>query len=180
MVNWIDAAIVLVPVSGMAIGAQRGIVRQLILMGAFYLSLVIAARYYGQAAGVVVSYVPRADPTVASAYSLAGLTIGGTLLLGLVFRQAYGSTKLLRLRAVDRLAGAGLGAAWSWAVLAFAVTILLYGVSFTWGPNEWLRGEIESSMAQSVLVSTLRGTLPHLHELLAPWLPGGLPAPLSV
>jgi hypothetical protein len=77
------------------------------------------------------------------------------------------------------LAGAGLGVAWSWAVLAFAVTVLLYGLSFGWGAQEPLRHQVAVQLQSSQLTAAVRTTLPALRDLIEPWLPGGLPAPLS-
>src|SRR2546427_6742888 len=134
--NWLDLTVVGALAGGLLFGAQRGILRQSALIVGFYVSLVLAARYYGQAAGLLVAYVPQADPAVASAYMLAGLTAGGTLALGWLPQVVYGRGGLSRAPLLDRLAGAGLGAAWSWAVLAFAATVLIYGLSFGWGAQE--------------------------------------------
>jgi uncharacterized membrane protein required for colicin V production len=178
--NWIDLAIAGVVCVGALTGARGGIIRQTGLMAGFYVSLVLAARYYGQAAGFVVTHVPAADRSVASAYALAGMTAGGTLGIGWLSRVVYASTGLPRVARLDRLAGAGLGAAWSWAVLAFAATVLLYGISFSWGASEPLRHDIDAQIEASRLIGMVRLTMPALRDLLTPWLPGGLPAPLSV
>jgi uncharacterized membrane protein required for colicin V production len=178
--NWVDLGIFGAIGAGTLVGAQRGILRQLVLVVAFYVSLVAAARYYAEASGWVVSVMPQADRTIASAYALAGITAGGTLLLAWLSHQAYRSTSLPRLRVLDQLAGAGLGMAWSWAVVAFAVTVLAYGLTFSWGPNDALRGQMAGAVARSQLVGAVRATLPQLRDLVLPWLPGGLPAPLSL
>lgn len=178
--NWFDGVVAIMLLGGVAFGAQRGVLRQALLMAAFYVSLLFAARYYGEAAGFVVDYLPHADRSVASAYVLAGLTAGGTLMLTWMSHQVYGSTALPRVEVVDRVAGAGLGVAWSWAVTAFAVTVLIYGLSFSWGANEALRIQLSMLLEGSSLVGAVRSTLPMLRDLLTPWLPGGLPAPLSI
>jgi uncharacterized membrane protein required for colicin V production len=179
VVNWFDLGIVGAVVAGTLVGAQRGILRQLLLMAAFYVSLVAAARYYGDASGWIVRVLPNADRTIASAYTLAGITAGGTLLLGWLSHQAYQSTRLPRIEVLDHVAGAGLGLAWSWAVVAFAVTVLAYGLTFSWGTNDQLRGQVDASVQRSQVVGAVRATLPQLRELVTPWLPGGLPAPLT-
>src|SRR5262245_28792364 len=112
--NWLDVAVVGALVGGVLFGAERGILRQSALMVGFYVSLVLAARYNGQAAVLLVAHLPRADLTVASAYMLAGLTVGGTLGVGWLSQSAYGASALPRAPMLDRLAGAGLGVAWSW------------------------------------------------------------------
>jgi len=178
--NWVDVGVFGAVAAGTLVGAQRGILRQLVLMLAFYVSLVLAARYYGEASGWVVEVIPRADPTVASAYALAGITVVGTLFLAWLSHLVYRTTSLPRLAALDHVAGAGLGLAWSWAVVAFAVTVLAYGLSFSWGPNEALRGQIEVAVDRSQVVAAVRATLPALRDLVAPWLPGGLPSFLSL
>jgi uncharacterized membrane protein required for colicin V production len=176
--SWLDLAIVATMGAGILFGAQRGVLRQVALMGGFYVSLVLAAQYYSQAAGLVVTHLPHADRSLASAYALAGLTVAGTLGLGWLSHAVYAATGLPRVAALDRIGGAGLGAAWSWAVLAFALTVLLYGMSFNWGTNEVLRRDLNEQIGRSHLVGVVRGSLPAMRDLLVPWLPGGLPAPL--
>ncbi|HEY3107311.1 MAG TPA: CvpA family protein, partial [Chloroflexota bacterium] len=112
--NWLDLTVVAAVAGGLLFGMQRGILRQGALMVGFYVSLVLAVRYYGQAAGLLIAYAPWADPAVASAYMLAGLTLAGTLALGWLPQVVYGGAGLPRVPLLDRLAGAGLGAAWSW------------------------------------------------------------------
>jgi uncharacterized membrane protein required for colicin V production len=147
--NWVDLGIFGAITGGTLVGAQRGILRQLLLMAAFYVSLVAAARYYGEASAWVVAYVPQADRSVASAYALAGITAGGTLLLTWLSHQVYHSTWLPRIEVVDHVAGAGLGLAWSWAVVAFAVTVLAYGLTFSWGPNDALRRQLGAAVSKA-------------------------------
>jgi uncharacterized membrane protein required for colicin V production len=177
--NWMDLTVVGALAGGLLFGAQRGILRQSALMIGFYVSLVLAARYHASAVSLLIDYLPRADPSLASAYILAGLTVGGTLVLAGLPQFAYGGGRLTGAPMLDRLAGAGLGAAWSWAVLAFAGTVLIYGVSFGWGAQEPLRQQIVAQLAESQLSAIVRTTLPALRDLIAPWLPGGLPAPFS-
>jgi uncharacterized membrane protein required for colicin V production len=177
--NWIDVAVVGAVAGGLLFGAQRGILRQGALMAGFYVSLVLATRYNGPAASLLVAHLPQADLSLASAYMLAGLTVGGTLAIGCLSQVAYANWTLPRAPAFDRLAGAGLGVAWSWAVLAFALTVLLYGLSFGWGTQEPLRQRLADQMQSSRMTGLVRSTLPPLRDTILPWLPGGLPAPLS-
>jgi uncharacterized membrane protein required for colicin V production len=177
--NWLDVTVVGAVAGGLLLGAQRGILRQGALMAGFYVSLVLAARYNGEAASLLVAHLPRADVSLASVYTLAGLTVGGTLVLGYLSQVAYSNWTLPSAPMLDRLAGAGLGVAWSWAVLAFSVTVLLYGLSVGWGAQEPLRQRLAMQMQTSQLTGVVRATLPPLRETILPWLPGGLPAPLS-
>jgi uncharacterized membrane protein required for colicin V production len=177
--NLVDTGIVLSLIVGLVYGAHRGVLRQILLLSAFYASLVVAARYYGEAAGFVTEHVTAADHTVASAYALAAITTAGTLGLAWLSHGVYRSTRLSRAVAFDRLAGAGLGMAWSWAVVAFAVTVLVYGASFSWGAREALRVDLAAQLDGSRLIGLVRWTLPILRETIAPWLPGGLPVPFA-
>ena len=178
--NWLDVTIAGAVALGLLFGAQRGLLRQGALMAGFYLSLVLAARYYGPATELLVTHLPQADRAVASAYTLAGITLAGTLARAWISRAATIGEGVPGAVAVDRVTGAGLGVAWSWAVVAFALTVLLYSLSFSWGVQEPLRQEVGRQVEHSRLVVAVRGTLPTLQDLLSPWLPGGLPAPLSV
>jgi hypothetical protein len=177
--NWLDMAIAGGLAGGLLFGAQRGVLRQAALMLGFYVSLVLAARYYGQATGLLVDHLPHADRSLAGTYVLAGITAAGTLGVGWLSQGVYASWALPRAALVDKLAGAGLGMAWSWAVLGFSITVLVYGLSFSWGTQEPVRQRLAGQMERSQLIDTVRVTLPTLRDLIAPWLPGGLPAPLS-
>jgi uncharacterized membrane protein required for colicin V production len=178
-VNPIDVGIVFVFLVGALIGAQRGVLRQVAIMTAFYASLVFAARNYGDVAELMVRHLPHADYAVASAYTLLGITAVGTLGLAWLSRQVYQATALPGLQLVDRLAGAGLGVVWSWAVVAFAVTILIFGLSFSWGMQEPTRRQLGAAVVQSELLGAVRSGWPRVRDLVVPWLPGGLPAPLT-
>jgi uncharacterized membrane protein required for colicin V production len=178
-VNPIDVGITVVFLVGAAIGAQRGVLRQVAIMAAFYASLVFAARNYGLAAEMLVTHLPHADYTIASTYTLLGITAAGTLGLAWLSRQVYQSTALPGLQLVDRLAGAGLGLVWSWAVVAFAVTILVFGLSFSWGAQEPARRQVGAAVVHSHLLEAVRSGWPRVRDLVTPWLPGGLPAPLT-
>lgn len=177
VMNWLDAAIVVPAAAGLLYGAHRGVLRQVAMLAAFYASLVMAARYYAGAADLLVTYVPQADRSMAGAYALAGITAAGTLGLSWLSHSVYRSTALSRAMAFDRLAGAGLGLAWSWAVVAFAVTVLAYSATFSWGTRDAFRRDVTAQIEGSGLVGLVRGTLPVLRDIVAPWLPRGLPVP---
>jgi uncharacterized membrane protein required for colicin V production len=178
-VNAIDVGIVLTFVTGALIGAHRGVLRQVAIMAAFYASLVFAARNYGTFAELMVEHLAGADYGVASAYTLLGLTAVGTVGMVWLSRQVYQSTTLPGIQVFDRLAGAGLGVVWSWAVIAFAITILVFGLSFPWGTQEPTRRDVGMALTHSQLIGSVRAGWPRLLELVRPWLPGGLPAPLT-
>src|SRR5687768_11920197 len=72
--NAVDVAIAGIVLFGALMGAQRGVLRQVAVAAAFYASLVIAAQNYGAIAALLLEYLPRADYTVASTYTLFGLT----------------------------------------------------------------------------------------------------------
>jgi len=177
--NPVDLFIGLAMGSGALMGAQRGVLRQILVAAAFYSSLVIAAQQYGVIADLLVQQVPHADHAIAGAYTLAGLTALGTFVLVWLSRQVYRSTALPGLQLFDRLAGAGLGILWAWAVIGFTLTVALYGLAFTWGAQEPLRREVASTLVRSELVGTARASWPQLRDSVAGWLPGGMPAPLT-
>lgn len=177
--NAVDLAIGAVVLAGALMGAQRGVLRQVAIAAAFYASLVVSAQNYGAIAEVLVEQLPRSDYTIASTYTLVGLTAIGTFVLVWLSQQVYRTTALPNLQVVDRLAGAGLGVLWAWAVVAFALTVALYGLTFTWGTQEPLRREVAGALVESELVGTARSSWPGLRDSLVPWLPGGLPAPLT-
>jgi uncharacterized membrane protein required for colicin V production len=177
--NPVDLFIGLAMASGALMGAQRGVLRQVLVAAAFYSSLVLAAQQYGAVSQLLVEQLPHADHAVAGAYTLVGLTGVGTFVLVWLSRQVYRSTALPGLQLFDRLAGAGLGILWAWAVIGFALTVALYGLGFSWGTQEPLRREVAGALVRSQLVGTARAGWPQLRDSLAGWLPGGVPAPLA-
>jgi uncharacterized membrane protein required for colicin V production len=177
--NPVDLFIGLAMGSGALLGAQRGVLRQVLVAAAFYSSLVLAAHQYGVVAQLLVERVPNADHAVAGAYTLVALTAAGTFVLVWLSRQVYRSTALPGLQLFDRLAGAGLGILWAWAVIGFALTIALYGLAFSWGAQDPLRREVAGALVRSELVGVARAGWPQLRDSVAVWLPGGLPAPLT-
>jgi uncharacterized membrane protein required for colicin V production len=177
--NPVDLFIGLAVASGALMGAQRGVLRQVLVAAAFYSSLVIAAQQYGVVAQLLVEQLPHADHAIASGYTLVGLTAMGTFVLVWLSRQVYRSTALPGLQLFDRLAGAGLGILWAWAVIGFALTVSLYGLGFSWGAQEPLRRDLAGALVRSELVGTARASWPQLRDSVAAWLPGGMPAPLT-
>src|SRR5687767_15944492 len=99
--NPVDVFISLAMASGALMGAQRGVLRQILVAAAFYSSLVIAAQQYGVIADLLVQQVPHADHAIASAYTLVGLTVLGTFVLVWLSRQVYRSTALPGLQLFD-------------------------------------------------------------------------------
>jgi uncharacterized membrane protein required for colicin V production len=179
IMNAVDLVIGAVVLTGALLGAQRGVLRQVAVAAAFYASLVVSAQNYGAIADMLIEQLPRVDYTIASTYTLVGLTVLGTFVLVWLSQQVYRTTALPGLQVVDRLAGASLGVLWAWAVVAFALTVALYGISFPWGSQEPLRRDVAGALVHSELVGTARLSWPQLRDSLAPWLPGGLPAPLT-
>src|SRR5581483_1806532 len=65
------------------------------------------------------------------------------------------------------------------AVVAFAVTVLAFGLTLSWGTSDPLRREVGAQIDRSRIVALARATEPRLYELVRPWLPGGLPSVLA-
>lgn len=177
--GYLDAAAVGCALLGVTIGAQRGLLRQVALMVSFYAALVVAAAHSVEVAWLVRALLPRADASIAALYGLVAITLFGTCGLAWLFSQAYQATALAGWRLPDRVIGALLGLVLAWTIAGFLLTVVLHGLSFSWGSHDATRVAARAAVERSPTVALARLTWPHLRDGVAPWVPGGLPAPLT-
>lgn len=176
--NWLDIIIIILLLSGMAIGFTQGLMRQLIGLAALYIGLVLATQFFRPLSQLLGDALNSPANTLSNAiafFFILFLIMGIINFFGL---DAYKSTKIHILPFVDQLVGMVLGVASSWIVLSVAVNVLVFAVNTqVWPGNaELTRAIIKNGLETSRLAEVTSSTLPMIVSTLRPWLPGGLPA----
>jgi uncharacterized membrane protein required for colicin V production len=175
-VSTVDLMLAIVLAAGVVVGLRQGLIRQVLALLAFYLSLVLAAQYYPHVSRTLGDMF-GGDQTARSAISLAVLFVVLAVILNWLIYYIYRDTALPNFPVGDRLAGAWLGLAWSWVLAGVALTIVNFALSISWQAWEPDRLAVVDMLRQSDLAPLVTGPLPMLYRTLRPWLPMGLPAP---
>jgi membrane protein required for colicin V production len=124
-VNWLDLVILLILGLEMVLGWREGLIGVSAKLGGFVLGLYLAARYSGQVAGLLGTYLVG-PPLLLRVLAFLALLLAGryTLLtLGLLLKRTLAVPGLATL---DRLAGACLGLAIGTAVVMLLVSLLAW------------------------------------------------------
>ncbi len=175
--NWLDIVLIILLLSGMAIGFAQGLVRQLIGLVAMYIGLVLATQFFrplSQLAGDAINTPPNTLTNASAFFVILFLTM---LVINYFGQDAYKATKITIIPFVDQLIGMVLGVASMWIILSVAVNVLTFAVNTqTWGNAETARDLMRDGLEQSRLAEIASSTLPAIVATIRPWLPGGLPA----
>jgi uncharacterized membrane protein required for colicin V production len=175
-VNGVDLVLAAALVVGLAIGLTQGLIRQSLSLLALYLSLVLAAQYYPYIANNLRFWIGN-NSTVNGAVALAATFVVMALILNGLTHYVYRQTGVPALAWADRLAGAGLGFVWSWAIAGLALTVIAFATGASWQSWEDNRQTITLALNHSSLAHMVSALLPHLYQTMRPWLPLGIPAP---
>lgn len=176
--NWVDFILIFFLLVGMAVGYSQGFVRQLIGLAALYIALVIATQFFqplSRAFGDLLKSPPNTLSNALSFFALFFIVLALVNYLGI---DAYRSTHIQLLPAIDHIAGLLLGVASMWILLAIAVNVLAFAVNTqVWGGDgELYRIIIQVGLGGSRIAQVTATTLPMIVSTVRPWLPGGLPA----
>lgn len=176
--NWLDLVIIVLLLTGMAIGFTQGLVRQLIGLVALYIALVLATQFFrplSQMFGDALNAPPNTMSNAIAFFFILFLAMG---LINYFALDAYKSTKLKIVPFVDQLTGMVLGVASMWIVISVAINVLNFAVNTQiWpGNSEITRVLIKNGLETSRLAEVTFSTLPMIVGTIRPWLPSGLPA----
>jgi uncharacterized membrane protein required for colicin V production len=174
--NSVDLALLVVLVIGVSVGVTQGLIRQVFLLLACYVALVLSAQYYpivARAIGYFAGGDPVARNTVALLLTFAVLAVA----IDWVTRFIYTQTALPDVPLVDHIGGAALGLVWSWALAGIGLALLNFAIGINWESWEPNRLAVTASLAGSSLAPLISGALPYIYGTMLPWLPLGLPAP---
>ncbi|TAH50605.1 MAG: CvpA family protein [Chloroflexota bacterium] len=180
--NWLDLIILLLLLTGMAIGFAQGLVRQVIGLVALYIGLVLATQFFrplSQLTGDALNTTPNTLSNAVAFFAILFLAIG---VINFFALDAYKSTKIRLVPAVDQVTGIALGVISMWIVLSVAVNVLDFAVhAQTWTGNaETARNIILNGLENSRLAEVTASTLPMIVTTIRPWLPGGLPTIFNI
>lgn len=175
-VNVVDLVLAAVLILGLLVGMAQGLIRQMLIMLASYMALIVAAQYYPH---IGRSLGPWIGGDSASRGIIALVSTFGVMaaILNWLTYYVYRQTSLPSLAWGDRVAGAGLGLIWGWALAGLGLVIVNFATSLPWQAWEPDRVAFTTLLSRSTLAPFVTGLLPHLFSTMRPWLPLGLPAP---
>jgi uncharacterized membrane protein required for colicin V production len=176
-ISWLDVLMVLVLVGSMAFGLRQGLLRQLILLLAFYLGIVVAANYYSQTGELLVNSVaPSASIEMARIVAFVALFVIVTFVLIVAFWTAYRQTKLPTAYMLDEVAGTVLG-----AVGGLVLVNLILAVGWQILETPWPDGGggftafLQSGLVESSLKGAFSIPMPLIQATLSPLIPADVP-----
>jgi membrane protein required for colicin V production len=176
--NWVDIVIIILLLTGMAIGFTQGLIRQLIGLVALYIGLVLATQFFRPLSQAGADVMNTAPNTLSNAAAFFVILIAAMSVINYFALDAYKSTKIRLIPFLDQITGIFLGVLSMWIVLSVAVNVLAFAANTqVWpGNSETFRLVLRNGLEQSRLVEVTSTTLPMIVSTIRPWLPGGLPA----
>ncbi len=158
-----------------AYGAYTGIIRQLLLLVAVYLGVVLASQLFGIVARGLRLIGPQVSQETLEPIAFVLVFVVSTFVIYAVTRATYPETRLRRRRTLDHLGGAIAG-----SVLGVLVTVVLFIAlnfltSFDWVEADDVRRSIRTALVSSRLEPFLLSYLSPVYQTISMWLPRGLP-----
>jgi uncharacterized membrane protein required for colicin V production len=175
-IGWLDSTLILVLAVGLALGYVQGVLRQVINLAAMYLGAILAAQYYNNLANFFKDQLVTTPGTLLTAVSFFIIMFSVTALLNFLSFDAYKTTKLALMPALDHLGGMILGLIAAWILITLALDVLTFATSaHNWASAEEIRQVLRQGILGSQIAATAQSTLPSILETIKPWLPAGLP-----
>jgi len=178
-VNGLDLVICAALGGGFLAGWHRGLVRQLLDLAGFYVSLVLAAQYHRVIADWVMSVVPYAPWVAVDTFVFLFLLTAVMLVFTWVGYQIYTDTHIAFIALFDGLMGAVFGVLTVALEVVIGLSLLRFVLSVNWFDLESWRQLVLSAFTGSTLEPVFTATAPIIYVLIRPWLPAGLPALLT-
>ncbi len=178
--SWIDLLILSLLVVGLGVGYAQGLVRQIMGLAALYIATILAAQYFFIVAGWVHLVFTNAPVRIANAFAFFSILITVVTLINFLATDAYGTIRLEMFPLLDTFGGSILGLATMFIVIVVALPVLAFATSEPLPYLEPTRILIVDGLGMSRLVPLFAALKPRLLDALAPWLPGGLPAILTL
>lgn len=174
--NWLDILIFLLLILGLGIGYAQGLLRQMIGLAALYIGTILGAQYFFVVSGWMRALFTTAPSRFINA--LAFLIILGvvTTLINWLAYDAYHSMKLRLLPLVDHLGGSLLGLITAVTIISLALPLMTFATGEPWPWAEPTRLLIIAGLQTSRLLPIFDSLKLTLLNVLAPWLPSGLPS----
>ena len=176
LLNWFDAALILLLILGLAIGYSQGLLRQVINLASLYIGAILGAQYYHFVGKFLIGLFPTTPGTLLNDAAFFIILIFIATIINFLARDAY-HVDLRILPWINHLAGMLIGLAGMWILVTLAVNVLTFATSTpTWAGADDVRQLLLSGLGGSALAGATRETFPTLISALKPWLPTGVPA----
>ncbi len=176
---WLDILLVVLLVSSITFGFHQGLIRQLVLLVATYISTILAAQYYRLLSNVILQVFPSSVTEVADLVAFVALAVLFTAVATWMLWTAYCETHLPSVIMLDELGGAVLGG----IIGVFAISLMLvlarYSLQAPWPEGSPFKYILQTGMLNSMLQPAFSSPLPLVQATLRPWLPFGIPTVLG-
>lgn len=173
--NWLDALLILLILTGVGIGFLQGLIRQVLNFLSLYVALAMASYFHLGLGDWLQFLAGNISPEVKVVFSFLTLLTFGYIVLIALSQRAFPETSLEGLRMMDQLGGLILGFFLISLQIGVALRIFEILGSAFWFQAEGLRLAIQRAMTTSALVPFFRAYLLVIAQTLIPLLPAGLP-----
>lgn len=175
--NWFDITLIALLIVGMAVGYSQGLVRQFIGLAAIYIGLVLGTQFFNVLARWLESIFFTTPSTMINALAFFIILLGSIVIINLLAMDAYKSTRLRLVPALDHAGGMAVGLVSMWLLLTIVINVLIFAT----GAQAWLKGEtlrlfLKAGLDGSQIVGLTSESLPMILASIRPWLPAGMPA----
>src|SRR5438045_2436989 len=127
-INWLDIVVIVLLLTGMAIGFTQGLVRQLIGFAALYIALVLATQFFRPLSQLLGDALNAPPNTMSNAIAFFFILLVAMGIINYFGLDAYKSTKIRILPFVDQITGIVLGVASMWIMVSVAINVLVFAV----------------------------------------------------
>lgn len=175
--NWFDFLLILLLLSGMALGYAQGLIRQVIGLLALYVGLVVATQFFVPLTQLVSRVTLNPPNTLTNALSFFSILLLALLILNILGQDAYRQFRFKLFPLFDHLGGMILGVASMWVIITVSISVLTFAINTQgWGNAEGYRLILNNGIDNSRIAQVTATTLPMIVSTLRPWLPTGMPA----
>lgn len=155
-------------------GAYTGLIRQLLLLAAVYLGVVLASQLFGLVARGLRLIGPQVSQETLEPIAFILVFFVSALVIYGLTRATYPETRLRRRRTLDHLGGAIAGSVLGALVTVGLFMALNFLTSFDWVEADDVRRSIRIALTSSRLEPFLLSYLSPLYHVVSMWLPQGL------
>jgi uncharacterized membrane protein required for colicin V production len=131
-INWLDVLIILGLNAGMFVGFWQGTLRQLLAVGAIYVSLVVSSRVYSIFSAYILQLSPHMLSTVADVIAFGVLLFAMGLVLSLLLLDLLRDFTLRRVSGFSRITGAGVGLFAAFIIITVSLVALSFMTVSIW------------------------------------------------
>lgn len=174
--SWVDLVILLIVGAGVLVGYTQGLLRQIVGLGALYLSTILATQNFIGLSSWINNLFKLPSSRFVNVISFLFILLAIAALINLLAADAYRMTKLKIAPTLDQVGGSFLGLVTIMILLIFLIPILRFVTGEPFPYFETARTGIIQGMETSRIVPLILYYRPLVLGTISPWVPGGLPA----